>query len=537
MGLKRTIKTPALMCTAIGGMLGSGWLFGPFLSAQIAGPASIISWAIGGILMMFIAFCFAELSSTFPIAGGMARFAQLSHGTLVGFTIAWVSYLAAVIVSPMEAMAAVQYAANYFPEIANHTNHGIELTKIGIIISISLMFIFCYFNTLGAKFVAKSNMILVIFKFIVPVATIIILFSSSHHIGNFTHFGGFAPYGLKGILTALPAAGIIFSFIGYGPAVQLAQEAKNPKKAIPTAIIGALIISIVLYIIIEIAFIGAVNPHDLAHGWKHLSFKGDYGPIAGIIGGLGLMWFVKIIYFDAFVSPCGTGYIYTAATSRINYAMAKNGYFPEQLLKLNKKGVPYLAIIMNFCIGMIFFLPFPGWQQMINFLVSCFVIAYTIAPITTLSLRKHKPEIKRPFKVPSATIFCTVSFIICNFILYWSGWDVIWKMLLTIAIGYAFLAIYRACSKKEHQPLGFKSFWWMIPYFIGLGVISYCGSFGGGHNYIPFGWDAAIIAGFSVIILYLSQKCSYITESFDEIYQEAISTQKNNKNDNKDNNK
>ena len=507
-------------------MLGSGWLFGPFISAQIAGPASIISWAIGGFLMMFIAFCFAELSSSFPIAGGMARFAQLSHGTLVSFTVAWVSYLAAVIVSPMESMAAVQYATNYLPALANHTDHGVELTKNGIFLSIFLMFIFCYFNTLGAKFVAKSNMGLVIFKFIVPILTIIILLSADQHIENFTKFGGFAPYGLKGILNALPASGIIFSFIGYGPAIQLAQEAENPKRAIPIAIIGALLIAIILYIVIEISFVGAVKPESLAQGWKNLTFKGDYGPIAGIIGGIGIAWFVKVIYFDALISPCGTGYIYTAATARINYAMAKNGYFPEKLLKLNQKGVPYLAILMNFCIGMIFFLPFPGWQQMIDFLVSCFVIAYTIAPITTLSLRKHKPDINRPFKVPASTIFCTISFIICNLILYWSGWTVIWKMLLTIIIGYAFLSIYRISSKKTHDKLDFKSFIWMIPYLIGLGIISYCGSFGGGHNYISFGWDALIIAIFSIIILYIAVKSSYITEHFDIIYKEAKDSQK-----------
>ena len=163
---------------------------------------------------------------------------------------------------------------------------------------------------------------------------------------------------------------------------------------------------------------------------------------------------------------------------------------------------------------------------MIDFLVSCFVIAYTIAPITTLSLRKHQPNINRPFKVPASTIFCTISFIICNLILYWSGWGVIWKMLLTIIIGYMFLTIYRICSKKTHDNLGFKSFIWMIPYLIGLGIISYCGSFGGGHNYISFGWDAVIIAIFSIIILYIAVKSSYITEHFDVIYKEAKDSQK-----------
>ena len=147
MSFKRSIKTPALMCTAIGGMVGSGWLFGPFISAQIAGPGAILAWLIGGILMMFIAFTFAELSAAVPVAGGMARFAQFSHGTLVSFTIAWVTYLAAVIVAPIESMAAIEYATNYFPELATHSStHGTSLTTVGIIAAASLMLLLCYFK-------------------------------------------------------------------------------------------------------------------------------------------------------------------------------------------------------------------------------------------------------------------------------------------------------------------------------------------------------------------------------------------------------
>ena len=87
---------------------------------------------------------------------------------------------------------------------------------------------------------------------------------------------------------------VIFSFIGYGPAVQLAQEAKNPKVAIPIAIIGALTFAIILYVFIEIAFIGSINPTDLANGWNKLNFPGDYGPMAGILISFGIVWFVKI---------------------------------------------------------------------------------------------------------------------------------------------------------------------------------------------------------------------------------------------------
>jgi len=74
MNLKRSIGTWGLLFAAVGGIVGSGWLFGPYYAARIAGPAAILSWVIGGCLMMVIAMTFAELSSTFPLAGGTVRF-------------------------------------------------------------------------------------------------------------------------------------------------------------------------------------------------------------------------------------------------------------------------------------------------------------------------------------------------------------------------------------------------------------------------------------------------------------------------------
>ena len=112
MKLRKEISKPALLMTAVGGIVGSGWLLGPFYTAKIAGPAAIIAWLVGGLLMMVVALTFAELATTYPVAGGIARFAQFSHGTFVSFTMAWISWLAALMVAPIETMAAMQYAGN-----------------------------------------------------------------------------------------------------------------------------------------------------------------------------------------------------------------------------------------------------------------------------------------------------------------------------------------------------------------------------------------------------------------------------------------
>ena len=312
--------------------------------------------------------------------------------------------------------------------------------------------------------------------------------------------------GMHGILHALPTAGIIFSFIGYSPAIQLAAEAKNPQRAIPIAIVGAVLFAIVLYVAIQIVFIGALDPSTVINGdWSQLSFHGDAGPVAGIVMTIGAAWLLKIIYVDAFVSPLGTGYIYTASTARINIAMTQNGYMPEFMKKLNHHGSPVYAIMVNFVAGMIFFLPFPGWQEMVSFIITCFVIAYAIGPVACTVLRITQPDVPRPFKVPCVKVFCYLAFAICNLIIYWTGWEIVWKMLFTMGLGYIVLFVHDLCV-SERLPLDARKAIWLIPYLIGTGLISYLGAFNG-KNVITFGVDFIVIAVFSLVVFCMAVQC------------------------------
>lgn len=506
MHLKKEISKYGMFFAAIGGIVGSGWLFGPMYAAKAAGPAAIISWVLGGVLMMVIAFTFAELSTAFPVAGGIARFVQFSHGRLSSFTLAWVSWLAALMVAPIETMAAMQYAGNHYPDLVVMVDGKVDLTAFGIFLSVCVMLVMCVINCLAVRFFSKSNSVIVNWKLLIPFGTCFFLLTYRFHPENFTHMGGFAPMGLKGILHALPTAGVIFSFIGYSPAIQLAAEAKDPARAIPFAIIGAVLFAICLYVLIQVAFIGALTPDILTAGWSALHFEGDAGPVAGIVMAMGAMWLLKVIYIDAVISPIGTAYIYTASTARINIAMTQNGYMPELMKRLNRFGSPVFAIMLNFFVGMLFFLPFPGWQEMVSFIVSCFVIAYAIGPIACTVLREKEPDVVRPFRLPCVKTFCVIAFMVCNLIVYWTGWEIVWKMLVTVAIGYLVLVVHDVLSEKSYS-LDARNAVWLVPYLLGLGVISYLGSFGG-LNIIKFGYDFIVIGLFSVVVFFFAIKCA-----------------------------
>ncbi|QGP62450.1 L-aspartate transporter [Piscirickettsia salmonis] len=506
MKFKRNISTLGMLFTALSGIIGSGWLFGPYFASQIAGPAAIFGWALAGILMIIIALNFTELATMYPEAGGLARFAHKSHGPIVGFTMAWVVWISSVIVAPIETLAALQYLATYVPSLMKQTGNSHELSAMGIVFAAIVMFALCLINALGVKSAAKTNTVIVFFKFAIPLLTAIILLSHSFHTTNFTSHQ-FLPTGVHGVLAALPAAGIAFSFMGWSAAIQMAGEAKNPQRSIPIALIGAICIGIIIYSIIQVSFIGALPADALSHGWANLSFKGDMGPFAGLLTAIGLGAFVIMIYADAVYSPLGTVLVYTTATARVTHALASHRYVPTVLTKLSSRGVPVYALAINFIVGMCFFLPFPGWQAMAEFIVSAFIISYAIGPTALIVLRDIQPEQPRPFKLPAYKAFSMLTFYVCNMLLFWTGWHTVSKLIIIIIIGYGVYFSYFKFSKQRLDTGALFKAIWLIPYLMGVTVISYLGSYGGGHDFIHFGADFFIIALFSFIIFTLAYWC------------------------------
>jgi amino acid transporter len=504
MELNRRFSPAHLLMLSINGMLGSAWLFAPLYAAKIAGAASIVAWLIGGAATAVIALTFAELSVLVPVAGGTAQIPQLSHGALTSFILGWLAWISALTMAPIEVQAVLQYASTYFPSLIHIVNGIPELTGIGLGWATVLMLGLCIVNIASFNGLVRFNFILFLFKTVVIVLAVATLTSTSFHTSNFSDMSNaFSPTGWKAILSAVAMGGIAFAFTGFKHGVELAGEAKNTQLAIPLAIVGSVVVCLLLYLGLQVAFIGALDPAHLVNGWANVSFTGDVGPFAGLAATLGLVWLLKILYFDAAVSPLGAGLIYVTSTARILYAMGQIGYFPKILTKVNQQKFPVVAIMVNFVIGMFLFLPLPGWQSMVGFLVSGMVLSYAMGPIALLVLRRDLPNQKRAFKLPCANFMCLLAFYFCNLISYWTGWETIYKLAIALAIGFTCFIIAALRGKLKTRNLGLRSAIWIIPYLAGLVLISYLGAFGG-KNIIPFGWDFLVIALFSAGILTLA---------------------------------
>ncbi|MDE2291849.1 MAG: APC family permease [Elusimicrobia bacterium] len=497
--LRRDIGMVALLFSGVGSIIGSGWLFGAFNAARQAGPGAVISWALGALMVLTIALSYAELGAMFPVSGGVVRYPHFGFGGFASYTAGWINWLAAASVAPIEVEAALQYATNYLPWLTHKVGGLPVLAPGGYMVAVALMGLFCVINFYGVKWFARFNTAIVWWKLFIIVLVAVVLMYARFVPAHFTHFGGFTPLGWHGVFSSIATGGIVFSYLGFRQGIELAGESEDPHRAVPIAVIGSVVICGIIYVALQIAFIGALPEHSLAAGWDHLSFANDFGPLAGVAETLGLGWLAALLYFDAFVSPADTGLIYTTVTARLSYAMAKNDNAPQGLAKLNKNGVPWVSLILSFVVGLIFFLPFPGWQQLVGFITSASVLSFGSGPLTTGAIRRALPRHKRPFKVPFGDVIPFLAFWSSNLIVYWTGWETNQKLFAAVGLGFVLLVIQHFLRPDEAR-YDWKSGSWVWPWLAGLAATSWLGSFGGGRGVLEFGTGIVALFFISLVV-------------------------------------
>jgi amino acid transporter len=514
-GFRRDVGLVGLTFTSLGCVIGSGWLLGALSAAQKAGPASLLSWVLAGFIVLALGLVYAELGAAYPVTGGLAQVPRLAFGPLAGFTSGWVAWLGSVTLAPIEVEAALQYLT---PKVSwvqlTHGSAGsVVLTTPGYAVAAVLMLLFTIVNVLGVRRLSESNTVAVVWKTAIPVLTVGTLLVVSFHGSNFTNgaAGGFAPFGAKGILAALPA-GVVFALTGFEQAVQLGGESRNPGRDMPRAVVGSVLIGVALYFLLEVAFLGAISPSAILHGWADPIPKGDFGPFATLATGLGLGWLAVLLYTDAVISPGGTGLVYVGTSSRASYALARHGSLPAALGRVDRRGVPVVSIGLSFVVGLVMFLPFPGWQQLVTFISSASALMFSFAPLALVALRRNDPDRERPYRTPVVRVLAPASFAAAALIVYWSGWNVVWKLMVALLLGYGLLAVAHIRSRRAAagdaaaqapgmpgEPVDWRSLLWLGPYLVGLAVLSALGQFDGA-KVLPFGVDMVVVIVFALVI-------------------------------------
>ncbi|MGX5731328.1 APC family permease [Pseudoxanthomonas beigongshangi] len=496
---KRNLSVTDLTLIGLGAIFGSGWLFAASHVAGIAGPAGILSWLLGGVAVLLLGLIYCELGAALPRAGGIIRYPTFSHGGAMGYLMGLITLIAFSSLIAIEVVASRQYAAAWLPWLNQPGSSDASLA--GWLVQFLVLCLFFCLNYFSIRTFALANNIISIFKFVVPLLVIGLL--SLHFDGANLTDHGFAPFGMAGVGAAVSAGGIIFAYLGLTPIISVASEVRNPQRTIPIALLLSVLLSTLIYVLLQLVFLGSVPASQLAQGWAGIGEEFSL-PYRDIALALGLGWLAVLVVSDAIVSPSGTGNIYMNATPRVIYGWARTGTFFRIFTRVGvSSGIPRPALWLTFVLSVFWTLPFPSWEAMINVVSAALMMSYAVAPVTAAALRRSAPDLPRPFRVRGLALLGPLAFVVAALIVYWSGWGTVsWLLSLQVVL----YVLYLACGRfVPVHPLPLRaqvrSSLWLIGFYLMMVAVSYLGSFGG-RGTLAYPWDTAAVAVVALVAYY-----------------------------------
>ena len=465
--LQRRLSLFSLVMAVVTSTIGSGWLFAPYLSARLAAGASLLSWLFGGVMALLIALVFAELGALVSSSGALAQIPLLTHGRAAGFLGGWTTWLGYVALPSIEVIATVQYLGSSLPWLTSDGGAGQVLSGWGIAVASLLLLLFGWINLSGVGVLARWIEGLTLWKLLVPITVSLVLIGQAAHWGNLAIGGGQS----GGVLNALGSGGILFSLLGFRTAMDLAGEARRPQRDVPIAMALGLVISLAIYLVLQLSFLVAVPPAELSQGWSALRLSGHGGPLVAVALGLGFGGLATLLLTDAVISPSGTAMAYRATAARLNWMLSRCRLLPSPFSLINRAGVPSLALITSLLIGLLLLQGGPSWQKAVGFVTAAMVISLAVGPVSLEALRRQAPHLPRPFRLPWAPLLCPLTFVLCSWAIVWCGWS-----SLRFAVPLVLLpSLLFVCIRRGRDVELAGSLWWLF-YLLGLSLITWLGS-------------------------------------------------------------
>lgn len=489
--LRRHLGVGGLTAIGFSNIVGSGWLFSALYAAQIAGPAALLAWVAAGVLVALVALVMVELGATRPEGGGTVRWPLYASGRLVGSVIGF-SVLLSVGATSAELTAIVQYAGYYLPWLYRDDS----LTGAGVVAAVVLSIVLTTLNWFGVRLFGRLNTTVTVVKVLVPLLTVVLLLASGFDGAHLTDHGGFAPYGYGAVLSALAGGGIVYSLNGFQAPVDFSGEARNPRRTVPLAVLGSIAAALLLYLGLQLAFLGAVPDASLGAGWQGVNFDSPFGQLAVA---LNLGFLAALLYGDAVVSPGGSAFVGVAVDARHTYALAKNRLLPRALMRVHPaSGVPRRALALNLAVIVVYLLPFSGWQAIVSVMGDLYLLLYLAAAVAAEVFRRREPT-RLSGWVPGLRVIAPISFVLATEFVYWSGFDDLRLALPLTLVGVPLFVLLWRTDRTE--PLGreLRRGAWLVAHLLVLTLLSGLGSFDGA-GVLGAPWDTVVVAVWSLVV-------------------------------------
>ncbi len=398
--LSRTLKGRHLTMISIGGIIGAGLFVGSSTAIIAGGPASFLSYAITGVLILLVMRMLGEMTTAMPHVRSFTEFSRVGLGQWAGFVVGWLYWYFWVITVPVEAIAGAKILQSWLP--------GFAPLPIGIV----LMAVMTFVNLMSARSYAEfefwfsSVKVAAILAFIAIAASYAFGLTAPHGptFGNLVNFGGFTPKGWIAVIAAVPT--VFFSMMGAEITTIAAGESEEPGRAVAkmsSQVIGRILVFYVisLFLIVSVTpwntVVSGESPFTLALNTMHI-------PWAGAI--------MTVIILTAVLSCMNSAFY---VSSRVLFVLAERGDAPDVMVKLNSSRVPVGSVLCGSVAGFLGIIAATqAPQKVFDFLVSAagatIVFIYIATSLSQIILRRRRQRAGEPKPTVNMWLFPWLSY-------------------------------------------------------------------------------------------------------------------------------
>jgi len=462
--LRRNLGALDLTVFGVAVTIGAGiFVLAAQQAGDTAGPAVSLSFVLAAIACGFAVLCYAELASTVPVAGSAYTYSYATFGEFVAWIIGWDLVLEFSVGGAVLAKAWSAYLSDAAGgaiattvDIAGITIDWGALLLVGVLTVIL---------ALGIKLSSRVSQLITAIK----VAVVLLVIAVGITYVNASNYRPFVPparpgdsssgtqqslfsllsgaegstYGIFGVLAA--ASVVFFAFIGFDIVATTAEEASNPQRDMPRAIIGSLAIVTVLYVAVALVITG-MQPYTALT----TSPDGDTATLATAFTNVGLPWIAGIIALGALAGLTTVAMILMLGQIRVLFAMSRDGLFPRALARTGSRGTPVRAtVLVGAVVGVVAALfPILRLEEMVNIGA---LFAFVLVAAGVVVLRRTRPDLPRGFRTPLVPLVPLLAILSCLWLMLNLSVGTWIRFLVWLAIGLVVYFAYGARKSRLRQ--------------------------------------------------------------------------------------
>lgn len=331
-GLHKKLSAGQMSMIAIGGAIGTGLFLGSKFAIGFAGPAVIISYALGGMIALALMGCLAEMTVQHPTSGSFGAYAEFYLHPLAGFLVRYSYWACIVLAVGTEVTAIAEYMKFWFPQVDSWI--WIALFSC-CLIGVNAYSVKAFGSV---EYWFSTIKIFAIIVFIVLAISVLLTQSSISRIEQNMFSGGFAPHGFSGIWTGAIIS--IFSYLGIEMIAIAAGEATNPEQAVKTAFKGTFARLLIFYLL-ALSLIVMLVP------WQELIKEGSTSPFVSVMKNVGIPFADSILNFIVIVAALSAMNSMLYIATRMMFSLSRANEAPQIFGKVKSNGVPLNALALS----------------------------------------------------------------------------------------------------------------------------------------------------------------------------------------------